>query len=365
VRALDGRYKWQDEAYEAWVEAGRVGLVIAPTGTGKTELFTRVMREYRRSYYIAPTRAAIEDMEKRLRARHVPGAVLMTYVAASEYQPWLMESQATLTGERPRALVVLDEAHHLSAPTWSKILVTLGDVDVIGGTATAEGIPAWPPVVYEIGMERLRNILPPVDAFLDIVPATARQLAEYRDLTERIEALRKRLGAMLGEGAPEEAVRRVLIQIAHLESVKRAVSMQNTLKLGTAIRRMAQHGKTITFVENIEQAKTLEKMARDAGLDALAVYNGGPGLAEARQHRHIIAVRILDEGVNMPEVEALVFLTNPKRMRRAVQRVGRGLRGDKVLKAYAVTVFDECQSVKTYLEEIAQTITENHVYAHT
>jgi RNA polymerase primary sigma factor len=353
---LDGRYGWQDEAYQAWLEAGRVGLIIAPTGTGKTELFIRVMREYRRKFYVAPTRAAIEDIEKRLRARHVSGAVLMTYVAASEYQPWLMNGQSSLTGERPRALVVLDEAHHLSAPTWSKILLTLGDVDVIGGTATAEGIPAWPPVVYEVGMDRLRHILPPVEAVVDVVPPTARQLALYRDLTERVEALRRRLGALLREEAPEEAVGRVLIQIARLESLKRAASMRNALKLGTALRRMASHGRTITFVETIEQARRLERMARRAGLDAVAVHDGGPGLGEARQHRHIIAVRMLDEGVNMPEVEALIFLTNPKRMRRAVQRVGRGLRGDKVLKAYIITVFDECESVGRYLRRIARTV---------
>jgi superfamily II DNA or RNA helicase len=349
------RYGWQDEAYQSWVRAGRVGLIIAPTGTGKSELFIRVMREYSRSFYIAPTRVAIEDMEKRLRKRGVGRVVLMTYALAAEYQPWLLVGQATLTGQSPRMLIVFDEAHHLGAPKWCRVLNTVDGMDIIGGTATDEGLPDWPPVIYRVGIDAVRNILPPVELHVETIRPTISQALRHRELCERAEALKHRLAWLRASGAAQEKINDVLVRIAHIESLKRSLSMESGEKLRLAVERMSQYSKTITFVETIGQAKQLEAMARAEGLDAVAIHSGGPGLAEAKLHRHIVAVRMLDEGIDMPEVEALIFLTNPKRLRRAVQRVGRGMRGQKTLRIHVLQVFDENQTVLQYAKQTTPT----------
>lgn len=357
------KYEWQEAALTAWREKGRRGFIIAPTGTGKTHLFLKVAREYDQAYYITPYNTIIEDVKARAHQAGIKNITYMTYAAASMRQPWVNNKQTTLNGEPAKTLVILDECHHAGAPTWRRILRTLNDVDVIGGTATAEGIPHEIPVVYTMDLYELRSIIPPVHAIVTPIYPTPDQEREYNYLREEKERACKALGWLLNKKNDdmdadelEKRIRGLKIKIMHLTSQMRAISMYNPEKIRAALNYMRQHKKTITFVETIQQALMLEKIAREDGLDAIAVYHGREeGIEAVRRHQHTIAVRMLDEGVNIPEIDALIFMTTPIRMRRAVQEVGRGLRGNKELYVYVIAVFDECASVMQYLANIATT----------
>jgi len=71
----------------------------------------------------------------------------------------------------------------------------------------------------------------------------------------------------------------------------------------------------------------------------------------------LVAVKALDEGIDVPSCKHIFILSCPKRFRRAVQRIGRGLRPGEKLQLWIIgTVGGETQSAIHVAEQIKKQI---------
>lgn len=131
---------YQTESVEAvrgfWAAGKRCPLLVAPTGAGKTEMSKAILEPFRFPMAVVHTETLFEQT-----ARRVPNARI--YTVQSLIAPGA-------AGDRRRAglkrhdCAWMDEAHHMAAGAWSKVLSLLGDMPRFGVTATpkrADGTP--------------------------------------------------------------------------------------------------------------------------------------------------------------------------------------------------------------------------------
>lgn len=123
--------------------------LIAPTGAGKTVMFSRMIAlavaNGRRALVIAHRRELVEQSVDKLRAEGLDAGVILAGEPEKRAAAVQVASIQTLGARRdgvayrllPKAdLVVVDEAHHAVSPTWKRIIESYPDAVVIGATAT-------------------------------------------------------------------------------------------------------------------------------------------------------------------------------------------------------------------------------------
>src|SRR5262245_30358312 len=166
----------QESAITAWEEAGKRGLIVKPTGTGKTEIALGIIARHRVSTLIvAPLRDLMYQWQRRIRQglgfdagvlgdgrREIWPITVTTYDSA-----WIHMKEM---GNRYR-FVVFDEAHHLPGPSLHESALDCLAPMRLGLTAT----PA-----RADGRERLLDSLIGPVAFREEIPeAKGRTLADY------------------------------------------------------------------------------------------------------------------------------------------------------------------------------------------
>jgi superfamily II DNA or RNA helicase len=144
---------YQDNVIEDFnreVAAGRKRIIcVAPTGSGKTVIGSVIIKsriEQRRGVLVvAHRREIITQTSEKLRANGVPHGIILAGVEPRPFEFVQVASIQTLwsraitreTMELPQAeLLVVDEAHHCPADTYTKIIKAYPDAIVLGLTAT-------------------------------------------------------------------------------------------------------------------------------------------------------------------------------------------------------------------------------------
>ena len=141
----DDRYAWQRDAISKWVEAGFVGIVQAVTGSGKTYVGIRIIKQLKAKrrdaqiLIVVPTIVLMEQWRERL-AACFPGRLIGMHGGASKddfSKPGIVAVVAVAQGVwkkipkllahassgRFKSLLVADECHHyLNAPKFGRIL---------------------------------------------------------------------------------------------------------------------------------------------------------------------------------------------------------------------------------------------------
>src|SRR6266511_5854934 len=167
----------QEAAIAAWEQAGRRGLIVKPTGTGKTEIALAIIARHRVSaLVVAPLRDLMYQWQRRIRQglgfdagilgdgrREIWPITVTTYESAYIHMKEI--------GNRYR-LVVYDEAHHLPGPSLHESALDCLAPMRLGLTATPERAD---------GREQLLDSLIGTVAFREEIPAAkGRTLADYR-----------------------------------------------------------------------------------------------------------------------------------------------------------------------------------------
>jgi superfamily II DNA or RNA helicase len=166
----------QEAAIAGWEEAGGRGLVVKPTGTGKTEIALAIIARHRVSaLVVAPLRDLMYQWQRRIRQglgfdagvlgdgrREIWPITVTTYDSA-----WIHMKEI---GNRYR-LVVFDEAHHLPGPSLHESALDCLAPMRLGLTATPDRAD---------GRERLLGSLIGPVAFREEIPAAkGKTLADY------------------------------------------------------------------------------------------------------------------------------------------------------------------------------------------
>jgi len=355
----------QEAAVLAWERAGRRGVVVKPTGTGKTEIALAIIARHRVSALIvAPLRDLMYQWQRRIRqglgfdagvlgdGRHeVWPITVTTYDSAYIHMKEI--------GNRYR-FIVYDEAHHLPGPTLHESALDSLAPMRLGLTATpwrADGRDRLledliGPRVYEEEISRARGKTLADYSIIHVpIYLTEAEQAKFDQLSRKIRAYvaRRRREersfdwkedlARLSRSDPEakEILRsyRQKLALTHRSAEKLRV-VEDILRLHstdqcvifTASNRMALDVSARFLIPALTAHS--DKRERYAVLDAFAM-----GTIRA-----LAACEVLNEGWDAPAVKVGVVLGGEKGVKEAVQRLGRLLRksGDRSARLYEVVV---------------------------
>ena len=373
---------WQVSAFAAWAGAGCVGVVEAVTGAGKTRLAIAAVRACLanggRALVLVPTLDLLAQWRTEVH-HHVPDARVGQlgggrgddlhdhHVVIATPQ-----SAAGLPVDLPHGavgLLVADEAHRYGAPTWGaalkpdfamRLALTAtyernddGLVDVLG--------PYFGGVIAEYGFAQAADdgVIAPFDIEFVGVALTDRERSAYDAADRRVREHRAELvsrglpkaplaliaaAATLssaGGGRPDSQVSREIVAArAFLSALRgrRDVAAQAAAKLAVVEQLapgLATKGtRTLVFTDTVGQAEQAARVLRSGGVSAEEIHGELPRdtrrirLAQFRNGnlQAVVAPRVLDEGVDVPDAELALVLAAFRTRRQMIQRLGRVLR---------------------------------------
>ncbi|MGI6356923.1 MAG: DEAD/DEAH box helicase [Lentisphaerae bacterium] len=343
--------EYQQEAVNSWWSSGGRGLIVLPTGTGKSYVAHMAMAKVQRStLVVAPTIDLMEQWARQLEAafgiqigllgggsRDVLPLTISTYDSAAMMMDFI--------GNR-FGLLVVDECHHLPGPFYQQLARFAIAPYRLGLSATPER--------QDGGDAVLDELLGPICYRRDIDEMEGNVLAAYR--TERIC-----LDLEEDEMRDYEANRTVYIQFLHsnrinlsaprgwnqfLMACSRQAGGREALQAYLTQRRLA-----MTCRAKLQQVWTL--LRRHAGerilcftADNRTAYELGQRfyLPVITHHTKIaerrvlldafragdlpvlVTSRVLNEGVDVPEASVGIVVSGSGSIREHVQRLGRILR---------------------------------------
>jgi superfamily II DNA or RNA helicase len=345
-------YPHQRTALEAWLGAGRLGVVVLPTGAGKTYLAQLAMQATRQStLVVVPTLDLMHQWYAHLLAAFPDTPVGLLGGGAHDSTPLLVATydsaaiSAETLGNR-YALLVFDECHHLPSE-FTRVIAAYSLAPYrLGLTATPERSDGKHadlgdligPEVYRTSVAALAGtVLAPHRVVRLTVRLSRRERQRYDALIEaRNGFLRQRgifLGslagwqAFVGASARSEAGRAAML--AHREA--RAIAFGTPGKLRVLANLLAQHHPARTLVFTEDNAMVY-RISREYLIPAIThktpVKERHAILQRFRSGEYPVVAtsRVLNEGVDVPEASIAIVLSGTGSRREYVQRLGRILR---------------------------------------
>lgn len=363
LRTSRDPFPHQTEALEAWWQAGGQGVVVLPTGTGKTFLaILAINRAARPTLIVTPTIDLLHQWYAELRNAF---GVEVGLLGGGEYDVQQITvttyDSAYLYFERWAhrfGLMVFDECHHLPGPSYMQSAIGSLAPFRLGLTATPERLDGQQVL--------LEGLIGPIIYRREITELVGDFLAEYR--TERLYV----------ELSPEETERYQKAREVYRRFVDdHGISMSAAQGWQRFIRETSRSREgRVAFQAYRDQRQLalaapaklrvlenlLEKHAQDRVLiftyDNATVYQIArrflvPAIThqtKAKERRQVldafatgdlsivVTSRVLNEGVDVPAANVGIILSGSGTVREHVQRLGRLLRklGDKQAHLYEV-----------------------------
>lgn len=325
------------------LEAGEErALLISATGTGKTYASAFAMRElgFRRVLFLVH-RSQLARQTKSSYEKVFAKSVSMGLVDGKNHdyaKDYVFATVQTLNRDRHLLqykqdafdCIVLDEAHHVSADTYQKIMKHFSPKLWLGMTATpdkrddhVEGRNIYELFNYQIAYEiRLQqameeNLLCPFHYFgitdLDIIGDSQEIGGDFSMLTsdERVKHI---LNQADYYGYSGDRVKGLIFcrNIKETEELSEKFNQSINLSTGKRFRTIALNGSAT-------------EQERQTAFERLAMNEGEPS-AEYEPLDYIFSVEILNEGVDIVEVNQVIMLRPTQSPIVFIQQLGRGLR---------------------------------------
>ncbi len=357
VRAAGGECPWgepdlrpyQDAALRAWRAAGDRGVVVLPTGGGKTRLAVAAMARLRRpTLALVPTRVLLAQWIREISGafgapvgcfgdgeRRIEAVTVATFESG-----WRRMDQL---GNRFDLLVV-DEVHHFGSGVHDEALELCAAPARLGLTATPPSGPAARrieelvgPTVFELSVGDLAGRwLAPFELVtlrLDLDPAERaaweRAVGVYRPVLRAF--LREAPGAGWLEfaraAARSETGRRALA--AFRES--RALIAFPAAKRAALRSLLSRHASSRTLVFTPDNATAYAVSREHLVMPITCDIPRGERAAALERFRRgelraLVSARVLNEGIDVPDADVAVVVGGTQGEREHVQRIGRLLR---------------------------------------
>lgn len=346
-------FYYQSEAVEAWENNGGSGLVVLPTGAGKSYVAQMAMvRKQRPTLVVTPTLDLVAQWHLNLEnAFHIHcgmiggGTYDLQPVTVTTYDSAFIHMEKI--GNR-FGLLVFDEAHHL--PTQAYALAAQHSIAPfrLGLTATPErdestlsyeqliGGVVYTQTIRALAGSNLADY-ETVQYEVELSPDERREYDEYRACY--LDFVRKnhiRLSTPSGWGDFLRKTSRSTEGRAalHAHRAQRAITQQCSAKMQLLTELLAQHrnDRTIIFTADNE---TVYRISREFLIpaithqspikerrDILARFNAGT-------YPVVVTSKVLNEGVDIPAASVAIVLSGSGSVREHVQRLGRVLRAAK------------------------------------
>jgi len=342
---------FQREAVDAWRAAGGRGVVVLPTGSGKTHVAVMAMDALREStLVVAPTLDLVTQWYDLLRAtfqepigvvgggdHEVRRLTVTTYDSAYLH----MEHIGNRFG-----LLVFDECHHLPGPTYASAARLSLAPHRLGLTATPERADGREaeleamigPIVYR---RDIGDLAGEYLAEYDVVPVTVDLSPEEREEHDRERALYlsfvsrqgiqlsspRGFGDFIMRAARSEEGRRAMRGYRR----QRELAFAATAKLDYVQHLLDRHANDRAIVFTQDNA-TAYRVARRFLVPVIThqtkVKERSEILAGLRDGSYsaVVTSKVLNEGVDVQDANVAVILSGSGSVREHVQRLGRILR---------------------------------------
>lgn len=338
---------YQREAIARWIAADRRGVIVLPTGAGKTLAAIGAIAELSvATLVLVPTRVLLDQWARALAAAwsHPIGRL-----GDGDHQvlPITVATYASAIGWAPRigdrfGLVIVDEAHHVGAWCPAEVLEMLTAPARLGLTATPPIDPAAlrrhvGAVSYARSVDDLAgDALAPYELSSVPIALTRAERLRYRDARARFTAVYAPFQRALPEASWAEFVRAARQTASGRDALAawreyRALIAYPEGKRVALRELLARHAGQRTLVFTSDNA-TAYAIARELLVMPITheITRAERALALARFERGEIGVlvssQVLDEGIDVPEAEVAIVVGGTASARRHVQRIGRVLR---------------------------------------
>lgn len=342
---------YQQQSIEEWRRANRCGVVILPTGAGKSLVAQMAIEQTKRStLVVVPTIDLMNQWYDLLLSSfnaevgligggyyEVGAMTVTTYASAFRF----MERLGNQFG-----LIIFDECHHLPSSIYRYAAEMAIAPFRLGLTATPERTDGLDlslerligPIVYRREAHELAG---EYLADYSIVRINVSLSPEERELYERERAIfraflqekRIDLGGLRGwqtfiaASARSETGRRAML--AYRESKRIALGTDAKLRVLASLLKRHKVDRTLIFTAENEMVYRISEqffvpaITHETGIKErrqwLEAFNQGEVLALATS-------KVLNEGVNIPEASVAIVLSGSGSSREHIQRLGRILR---------------------------------------
>lgn len=236
--------------------------------------------------------------------------------------------------------IVVDEAHHSKALTYFPTIRYFKPKFLLGLTATPDRLDGqkieeiYGEPVYELGFieAECRGLLAECDYELVLDDLSQDDIDRYLDSDEKL-SINQLNNTIFAPKRDEEIVR----------LIKKYSTEQ-------------EDPKTMIFCKSIEHARRIAKLMGD---EATLVHNGQSDLTNdialdafrEGKIQTIVSVQMLNEGIDVPDANVIVFLRNTVSPGVFYQQLGRGVRLSPGKKKVKVLDFvGNCERIQTVLE---------------
>ncbi len=331
-------YPYQAEAkakiYKMWTQLRSI-MFQMPTGTGKTHLFVSIARdlfdwstqhkEAVTILFLAHRVELIRQIKERLGLKYgLAAGMIAANNMEEEYMPYQVASVQTLIRRLDKwsakefDIIIVDEAHHVKAESYKKILRAFPSAKVLGVTATP----------YRMSHESFR---PEFDDLITSMPVSRfikeGWLCDYEYYSIRPES---RIQMDI------DSITRFAMDGDYLDEAAADVMDRDEIRAGivASYEHYAKGMKgivyTITKAHNIHVCSQF--VAR--GYKAVAIDDSTPAKVREGYVKDFICgridiicnVNIFSEGFDCPDVEFIQLARPTKSLSMYLQQVGRGLR---------------------------------------
>jgi superfamily II DNA or RNA helicase len=337
---------YQEAALEAWELQGRRGVVVLPTGAGKTLVALAAMSRSRlRSLCLVPTRALVEQWTQQITTRYaapvgcfgdgrhdLAAITVATFESAYRHMDRL--------GNRFE-LLVIDEAHHFGGGVRDEALEMAAAQARLGLSATP---PAGPrlddligPRVFELAVGDL------VGTFLasfDLVTLHLALTVTERAIYERIRAEYALVYAQFRRLVPQGSWGDFVAMASRSEGGRKALAAWRDMrklvtypenKRHAVASLLARHRESRVLVFTADN-DTAYRIAREQLITPLTCDIGREERRLALERfrdgalRALVSARVLNEGIDVPDADVAIVVGGTQGEREHVQRIGRLLR---------------------------------------
>ncbi len=374
-------FPYQTEAIAAWTRAGHRGVVVLPTGAGKTFVAVMAIAKRRRpTLVLVPTLDLLSQWYELFRAtfggtigvigggdHDVRELTVTTYDSAHLHMEHL---------GRRFGLLVFDECHHLPSPSYAMAARMSLAPFRLGLTATPERTDGRGydeligPIVYRRDITELSgDYLAEYDTVrLEVELSPDERVAYEEARATYLDFVRSRgismkdasgFGRFLLFSSQSDEGRHAFLAYR----TQRAIALGAESKLATVERLLHQHRheRTIVFTESNRTAYLVSKrFLLPAITHQTKVKERAHLLAELASGglSALVTSKVLNEGVNVPEASVAIVVSGSGSIREHVQRLGRVLRK----RAGKQAVLYEIVSAKTAEESVSARRREHDAY---
>jgi superfamily II DNA or RNA helicase len=336
-------------------EKDRSVAVIQATGTGKSYIIAKIMTDFsaEEKLVMAPSHYILRQQESKI-PWAIQSTTFMTYAKGANLTPMEI-SQLNCK------LIVLDEFHRCGADVWGagvqKILETFPDAHILGTSAT--------PIRYldnsrdmsdELFNSNVAENLPLAEAIVRRILPSPTYISALYTLDEETESI---LTALDNSQKPESEKKQLALEVK-----KARLNWENTSGIPEILKKHLVPGinKVIVFCRNEEHLDEMEaevprwfqkakshrwrKIYRVLSADSASDTNLEEfRSANNRDTLHLLfAIDMLNEGLHIPDVGAVILLRPTESPIIFYQQIGRCMQVDT---AHTPTIFDFVNNFKS------------------